>query len=529
VRRQDAVGRWPRMNAYEVSRCAGRYDVDMSESREYLPERVYDAAQVAALDARFIDEYCDDGFQLMQRAARAAYAELARHWAMPGRVCVLCGPGKNGGDGFLVARQAFEAGWQVQLLCLVDPDDLAGDSARAAEEFVSAGGRIERFDNVTINADVAVDALLGTGLNRDVEGGFADAIERINDAGERGTGVFAVDIPSGIDASTGHVWAHAVRADATVTFIGLKLGLLTGEGPVHCGSLAFSALDAPEALYANEPYVARRLAHRALKRVLRPRSRNTHKGENGHVLCVGGNRGMGGSIRMTAEAALRAGAGLVSVACHADHAGAMSQARPELMCRGVASGESIQSLIDAADVIAIGPGLGSDDWADALWQAVMDSDKPLVVDADALNRLARTPSSRGNWILTPHPGEAARLLDCATRAVVDDRVTAARDISRHYDAVTALKGAGSLIATPEELWLCTYGNPGMAVGGMGDVLTGVIASLYGQGLTAGEAASMGVYVHARSGDAAAEADGERGLLPMDLIPFIRHYVNPGRA
>lgn len=501
----------------------------MSESREYLPERVYDAAQVAALDARFIDEYCDDGFQLMQRAARAAYAELANHWAMPGRLCVLCGPGNNGGDGFLVARFAREAGWHVQLLCLVDPEELTGDAARAAAAFESAGGRIERFINVTLEADVVVDALLGTGLDRDVEGDFADAIERINAASKRGIGVFAVDIPSGIDASTGYAWTHAVRADATVTFIGLKLGLLTGEGPVHCGSLAFSALDAPEALYANHPYVARRLAHRRLKQVLQPRSRNTHKGENGHVLCVGGNRAMGGSIRMTAQAALRAGAGLVSVACHTDHAGAMSQARPELMCRGVATGESIQTLIDAADVIAIGPGLGQDDWADALWQAVMDSDKPLVVDADALNRLARTPSARGNWIVTPHPGEAARLLGCPTREVVDDRVSAAHAIARRYDAVTALKGAGSLIATPEELWLCTYGNPGMAVGGMGDVLTGVIAGLQGQGLTLGQAASMGVYVHARAGDAAAVADGERGLLPMDLIPRIRHLVNPGRT
>lgn len=501
----------------------------MSDSNDYLPDVVYDAAQVGALDRRFIEAFDVDDFELMNRAARAAYDELAHHWAMPGRMTVLCGPGNNGGDGFLVARLAMAGGWQVRLQCLVDPDRLDGDAARAAQAFTEAGGVIESFEDARIDADVVVDALLGTGVNRDVSGTFATAIDRVNEAGDRGAGVFAVDIPSGIDAATGHVWAHAVRADATTTFIGLKLGMLTGEGPFHCGDLAFSALDAPEALYRDQPYLARRLTHRVLRHALHPRSRNSHKGENGHVLCIGGNRGMGGAIRMTAEAALRSGAGLVSVACHADHAGAMSQARPELMCLGLTAGERPDSLIEAADVVALGPGLGSDDWAEALWQAAMDSARPLVVDADALNRLARAPTARGNWILTPHPGEAGRLLDCGTAEIMGDRVGAAREIARRYDAVTVLKGAGSLIATPDELWLCTDGNPGMAVGGMGDLLTGVIAALQGQGLDLGPAASLGVYVHARAGDAAAEAAGQRGLLPTDLLDWLRHYVNPART
>ncbi|ROO29062.1 carbohydrate kinase [Salinisphaera orenii MK-B5] len=501
----------------------------MRDSSDYLPEVVYEASQVSALDARFIDDFGVDGYELMQRAARAAFDELAHYWAMPGRMTVLCGPGNNGGDGFLVASLAMAAGWTVTLESLVDADEIGGDAARAVKRFRETGGLVSPFADTAIEADVVVDALLGTGVNRDVEGDIARAIERINDAGDRGAGVFAVDIPSGIDATTGHVWRHAVRADATTTFIGLKLGMLTGEGPAHCGELAFSALDAPDALYRDAPYVARRLTHRALRRALVPRSRNVHKGDNGHVLCIGGNRGFGGAIRMTAEAALRSGAGLVSVACHPDHAGAMSQARPELMCRGIAPDERPEALIAAADVLAIGPGLGADDWGRALWQAAMDSDKPLVVDADALNQLAQAPRARGRWILTPHPGEAGRLLGCSTAEVMDDRVGTAQAIARRYDAVTVLKGAGSLIATPEELWLCTDGNPGMAVGGMGDLLTGVIAALHGQGLDIGTAAGMGVYVHARAGDAAADAAGQRGLLPMDLLDWLRHYVNPART
>jgi len=500
----------------------------MSESSEYLPEVVYDGAQVAALDRRFIDTFEVDGFELMQRAARAAYTELAHVWAMPGSLCVFCGPGNNGADGLLLACLAREGGWRVRVIGLVDSDSYQGDAARARDRYLETGAMIEAFQDAPIEADVLVDALLGTGLNRDIDGRFAAAIERINAAGEKGAGVLSVDIASGIDAGTGHVWAHAVIADATASFIGLKLGMLTGHGPAHCGEIAFSALDAPDALYDDQPYIARRLTHRTLRKTLRPRSRNQHKGENGHVLCVGGNRGLGGSIRMSAEAALRSGAGLVSVACHADHAGAMSQARPELMCLGVACGESIAGLIDGADVIALGPGLGSDAWADNLWRQVIDSGTPLVVDADALNRLARAPFKRDNWVLTPHPGEAARLLDWPTAQVVGNRVEAVQGLAQRYGGTAVLKGAGTLIATSDELWLCTDGNPGMAVGGMGDLLTGVIAALIGQGLGPNMAASLGVYVHARAGDRAAAQAGQRGLLPTDLLDSIRYFVNPTR-
>jgi NAD(P)H-hydrate epimerase len=499
----------------------------MNDRSDNFPTLIYDAAAAGTLDGRFIDTFGVAGFTLMQRAAKAASSALAHRWPVPGKLAVLCGSGNNGGDGFLIARDALLTGWTVHLMCLADPADLQGDAARAASAFRAAGGEIGGFEDAPIQAGAVVDALLGTGVNRDVEGAFAQAISRINGAGEAGAGVLAVDIPSGLDANTGRVWARAVRADLTPTFITVKLGLLTGAGPGCCGELVFDALGAPEALYAGQSYAARRVGEAERVRWLPPRSADVHKGNNGHVLCAGGNVGMGGSIRMSAEAALRTGAGLVSVACHRDHAGAMSQARPELMCRPVDTGESIAALIAAADVIALGPGLGSDAWAEALWAEAIAAELPLVVDADALNRLAKQPKDRGNWVLTPHPGEAARLLDCAIAEVINDRPGTAREIARRYDAVAVLKGAGSLIATAEgDLWVCAAGNPGMAVGGMGDALTGVIAALIGQGLPAGEAAALGVYVHARAGDDAAAQAGQRGLLPSDLIACLRTQVNP---
>ncbi|MDA3921405.1 MAG: NAD(P)H-hydrate dehydratase [Salinisphaera sp.] len=500
----------------------------MSETSDYLPARVYSAEQVAALDRRFIESFGVDGFTLMQRAASAGFSELAFHWPMPGRLAVLCGPGNNGGDGFLLARLALQAGWQVALMLLAERDRIVGDAGRALAAFEAAGGTVSAYRNAPVAADVIVDALLGTGLNRDVEGDFAIAIDRINEARSRGTGVFSLDIPSGIDATTGHAWGHAVQAHATITFIGLKMGILTGKGPAHCGSLSFDDLHAPDALYEDQPYVARRIDHRALRHALPARARSAHKGDNGHVLCLGGNRGMGGAIRLTAEAALRCGAGLVSVGCHRDHAGAMSQARPELMCLGLDRDDDIGPLIQAASVIAIGPGMGSDAWGASLWQSAMDSERALIVDADALNRLADHEVPRGNWILTPHPGEAARLLDCSTIDIMRDRVAAVQALAKRYQAVAVLKGAGSLVATPDELWLCTQGNPGMAVGGMGDLLTGVIAALVAQGLTLAQAAVFGVYLHALAGDSAAES-GERGMLPSDLLEHLRTHANPAHA
>jgi len=499
----------------------------MKPMRE-LPTTLYGARQVAELDRRVIEDHGVDGFDLMQRAASAAYRTLRAHWPQAQRLLVLCGPGNNGGDGFLVGKLALDDGLTVGLQLLADRRKVKGDAAKALAAFEAAGGEVEGFDgDVDRDVDVIVDAMLGTGLGRPVEGRFRDAVLGVNAAHARGAGVFAVDVPSGLDADRGGIWGVAVAADVTATFIGCKLGLLTGAGPDHAGRVAFDDLDAPAAAYQGAAYMARRMDDAAIREALPRRARAAHKRHHGHLLCVGGNVGMGGAVRMAAEAALRVGAGLVSVATRPENAAAMTQARPELMCRGIETDADLDILLARATVAALGPGLDQDDWARRLWRRLLDTDLPLVVDADGLNLLAEQRTARGRWVLTPHPGEAARLLGTDTAAIQGDRPAAAEAIARDYDAVVVLKGPGSLITWPDgELWVCTEGNPGMAVGGMGDVLTGVIAGLLSQGLPPAMAARLGATVHARAGDAAAAAGGERGLLPGDLLLPLRAQVNP---
>ena len=506
----------------------------MHATHDYLPPRVYDGEQIAALDQRFIEHFGATSQALMQRAARAAYAELAEAWPMPGRMLVVAGPGHNGADAALIGELAHAGGWQVRLVAPLPLDNLSEAAREAFAVYERVVGPVEALQDAALSCDLIVDGLFGIGVNRAVTGPAAQAIEQINAASARGVGVLSVDIPSGLDATTGRIHGVAVKAGRTVTFIGVKLGLMSADGPAHTGELAFHDLDAPDGLYEGQSYRARRIAHRDLRHVLPARARSAHKGDNGHVLCLGGNQGLGGAIRMSAEAALRSGAGLVSVVCHPDHAGAMSQARPELMCQGMrdAAGDApgLQSLVQAASVIALGPGLGAAArdaaFGDGLFAAAMHAPRPLVVDADALNRLADAPQARGNWILTPHPGEAARLLGVATADILADRVAAARKLVERYEAVVVLKGAGSLVATPNETWLCSQGNPGMAVGGMGDVLTGVIAALVAQGLSLADAAMAGTYVHALAGDTTADEVGERGMLPSDVIARLPAELNP---
>jgi len=256
-----------------------------------------------------------------------------------------------------------------------------------------------------------------------------------------------------------------------------------------------------------------------------PRSKDAHKGDFGHVLVIGGNKGMGGAVRLAAEAAARVGAGLVSVATRAEHVPAVIAARPELICHGVQAGADLKTLLARATVILLGPGLGQDAWAQDLYQCALASHLPKVIDADALNLLsAQGPASHDNWILTPHPGEAGRLLGCATTIIQADRLLAAQQLHQRYQGVVVLKGAGSIVQGNGALHICTAGNPGMASGGMGDVLGGVIAGLLAQGLTLEKAANLGTLVHALAADRAA-VDGERGLLALDLMPYLRKLVN----
>lgn len=486
---------------------------------------LYRAAEVREADRRAIQEHGIAGYELMQRAAAAALRALRARWPRARRIRVICGAGNNAGDGYELARQANAAGLDARVAWLCAPDRLRGDAARAQSTAVAAGVPIREFAAAFLqDAEVIVDALLGTGLDRPLTAAWAAAVDAVNAAG---CPVLALDIPSGLHADTGAVLGAAVRAALTVTFIAAKSGLYTGAGADHSGDIEFADLGVPEAVFQGLPVAAWRMLPESLpQRLPGPRPRAAHKGRFGHVLVVGGQPGMGGAARLAAEAAARCGAGLVTIATHPQLAATLSLERPELMCAGVAGAADLQALLARATVVAVGPGLGQGDWGRSLFAALRDCGLPLIVDADALNLLARDPLRRGDWVLTPHPGEAARLLATTTAAVQADRPAAVAALQARYGGVVVLKGAGTLIHDGQRCRICSAGNPGMASGGMGDVLTGVIASLCAQGLAAADAAATGVLLHGLAGDAAARAGGERGLLAGDLLPELRRLVNP---
>lgn len=437
------------------------------------------------------------------------------------RIHIVCGSGNNGGDGYEIARLARAAGrqvtvWQVGAV----PEN--GDALIARSAWLGEGGVTQPLEAPRLaEAELIVDALFGTGLNRTLEGEGLAAVRAIHAAARP---VLAVDLPSGLHADTGVVLGEAVRATVTLSFVGRKLGLHTAQGPDHCGEVFFDGLGLPAQVHEDLHPIGGLLDVSDLRGWLPPRSRSAHKGSHGHVLVVGGDQGMLGAALLAGRAALRAGAGLVTVATRALHAAQLSAAQPELMSRAVETPQQFRDAVTAADVIAIGPGLGQEGWGRLMLGAALESAKPLVMDADALNLLAAAPQRREAWVLTPHPGEAARLLGCKTSEIQVDRRAAVAALQKRYGGVVVLKGAGSLVQG-RGLSLCPYGNPGMGVGGMGDVLTGIVAAFIGQGLALETAAAAAVLAHARAGDAAA-VSGERGLLPSDLLLELRRVVNP---
>ena len=483
-----------------------------------LPKRLYRAEQVRELDCIAIQQWRIPGFELMSRAGLFAFQCAKEKYPKIRSVAVFCGAGNNAGDGYIVARFALDAEISVLVYTVSPIESLQGDALTAFQEYKKANGEvIEYQQGMTCDADLVIDALLGTGLDRQVKGIYAEAIKTINTQLQP---VVSLDIPSGLNADTGAVMGCAVRADATVTFIGLKQGLYTGDAADYCGEILFSSLDIPGDIYQKVAFSSLRID----QPVIQPRGRCAHKGNHGHVLVIGGDSGFSGAAVMAAEAAARVGAGLVSIATRQSHAGFLNISRPELMCHGVEKAEQLEPLIRKASVIAIGPGLGQNRWSNLVFEIAATTTKPLVIDADGLNILAKNPSKNENWILTPHPGEAARLLQCTSEEIQSDRFAAVSAIQDKYRGISVLKGAGSLIGNGREIYVSTTGNPGMASGGVGDVLTGVIAGLIAQGFNLGEAARIAVYLHGEAADLAAQK-GERGLLASDLMPFLRALVN----
>lgn len=489
-----------------------------------LPADIYSTETVRRIDRNAIEKAGIAGYTLMQRAAEAALEAALREFPDARRWQVICGGGNNAGDGYVLARLARARDIPVSVVSLVDPRSLGGDAAKACADYAAAGGVTTRWSGaLDADADLLVDAILGNGLARNVEGAFADAVNAINAHSAR---VLALDVPSGISSDTGKVLGTAVHADHTITFVGLKVGLFLARAADFTGSLSFTGLDVPPECRAGEHPQLRRSDARTIARALAPRRRSAHKNDFGRLLLVGGGPGMPGAIRLCGEGALRAGAGLVTIATHPANCGVVMAGRPELMCHGVEDAESLARLLRRSSAIAVGPGLGTDAWAEALFEEALRHDLPAVLDADALNLLARRPLRRDDWILTPHPGEAGRLLGQSSVAVQGDRRRALAELERRYGGTVVLKGAGTLVSsTGGTPWICTGGNSGMASPGMGDVLTGIIAGLVAQGLLPESAAIVGVTAHAAAGDAAA-GHAPRGLLASDLFGELRACLNP---
>jgi hydroxyethylthiazole kinase-like uncharacterized protein yjeF len=485
-------------------------------------ERLYTAAQTRELDRCAIKDHKIPGIVLMSRAASAAFDALLQAWPNPECIQVLCGTGNNGGDGYLIADLAHKRGIAANVLQLGDPTKIGGDALLARNQALANGVRIEPFETTPLlRVGVIVDAMLGTGLGGEVRDVYAEAISTVNG---NSAPVLAVDIPSGLCSDTGRVLGLAVQANLTVTFIGLKRGLFTLAAADYTGTIEFNDLGVPPEVYSQVDCDTRRLELESLLERLPARPATAHKGLYGTVLVVGGDYGMAGAAALAAEAALRCGAGLVQVATRPEHIAALVARTPEAMPVGVRSGQDLAALVESADVLVVGPGLGQSSWSEQLLQVAAASGKPMVLDADGLNLLAAgrviSESKRDNWVLTPHPGEAARLLGCANAEIQADRFDAVRRLQQTYGGVAVLKGNGSLISDGTALLLSDYGNPGMASGGMGDVLSGVIGSLLAQHIPALEAAALGVCLHGAAGDSAAQ-EGQRGLLASDLIPHMR--------
>ncbi len=491
----------------------------MSQTTDTLPNRLYSVAQVRELDARLIAAGTP-GFELMQRAAHAAWRALRRRWPDSAEITVLAGRGNNAGDGYLIAALAQRAGREVQVIAVGDPLQLQGDAASAFNEAQAAGVRVTPWSSGAELRGVLVDALLGTGITGEVREPYASAIRAMN---ESELAILAVDLPSGLCADTGRLLGEVVRAELTVTFIGLKLGLFTGEGPDRIGALVFDDLQGDAQVVEQSAYAAVRLSEAVLPK-LAPRSPTAHKGSFGQVLVIGGDLGTGGAALLTAEAALRCGAGMVTLATRPEHVTASLVRRPEIMCSGVESTYALTGLTGRADVLVIGPGLGQAPWGRSLLSLAPQCRMPQVWDADALNLLAtgavELPS---DCLLTPHPGEAARLLGMTVAQVQADRPAATQALAKRYSCSVLLKGAGTLIAGPDgRLALCDRGHPAMASAGLGDVLAGVAGALLAQGLRPFDAACLAVWLHAVAGERAGEQG--RGLAAVDMIPAIRQLL-----
>lgn len=502
----------------------------------------YSAKQVLAHEALAAQSQKLAMYTLMERAGGAAFDALRQRWPEPNSVLVLSGKGNNGGDGFIIARLAHLANIQVSVLITCDIANIKGDALIAYQAMLDAG--VSRIFTQKLSehlsdfsGDVIVDAIFGIGFLGILNSPMQQLVSAIN---EHKAPVLSVDIPSGLCATTGFVSeANAVIADVTVTFIVYKQGLLTGQAANFVGELVLADLGLGQVFTR---LVSSRVGYQQSAPLLNgvsplaKRLNTSHKGNIGQILGVGGGQGMPGAIRLASEAALRCGAGLVSVCCHIDNQALVFNGRPELMLAPSDAKQLANSTaMKNAKVLILGPGLGQTAWSKALFDLVVSivinadevisPDKWLVLDADGLTLLSQTKHFCSRWILTPHPKEAASLLGCDVASIESDRFSAVQNIAKKYGGICILKGAGSLISNGKQVVINSTGNSGMASGGMGDVLAGIVAALALQTNDYFAATCLAVYIHGAAGDIIANNYGQRGMLASDLFSPLQKLVN----
>lgn len=503
-----------------------------------IPDFLYTAEQSRAVDGCAIEKHGLSGPTLMARAARAAFDHLLASYPNVSRIQVLCGPGNNGGDGLLLAMLAHAQNIPTSVFLLAG-EPRSEDGKRAFSKAQATGIPVSNFSAASLASEgVVVDAMLGTGVEGPLREIYASAVDEVN---RLGVPVLALDVPTGVSGDSGTVFGNAVKANSTVSFITAKRGLYTALGPDHAGEILVDDLAVPAEAYAAAGSACRVLSLREQLGTLRARAGSSHKGHFGKVLVVGGDYGMGGAVILAAEAALRCGAGLVRVATREAHIAPLLTRRPEAMTVAVNHRNDLEESLAWADSVVVGPGLGQGPWGEQLLQVCLSTDKRTLLDADALNLLAALAGTElpSELLFTPHPAEAARLLQVSTAEVQGNRFKAIEALTRKFSATVVLKGNGTLVSgaalgypvddEPEtgdvgQPSICLAGNPGMASGGMGDVLSGMLGALLSQVSDIRGAAELGVELHSCAGDLAAERLGEMPLLPSDLLQEVAQLL-----
>ncbi len=486
-----------------------------------VPLPVFSREQVRNLETLTIQESGIKSYDLMQRAGRAAHKLIQEHYPNAKQILIIAGGGNNAGDGYVLARLLKNSDTHCVVMPVVPITKLRGDAMRAQNEFAIHDGLDAQVSSNLPSCDLIVDALFGIGLTRPIEGQFAEIVEAIN---RTPAPVLSLDIPSGLNADTGNSNGPTVYANTTITFVGIKSGLLTGEARNYTGNIVVDSLDISDSLLDSAEKLGHTLANPTPNQLLSPRKESSYKNNHGHVLVVGGNIGYPNAARLAGEAAARTGAGLVSIATHPDSVAPIASGCASLMVKGIHEPKELNELLAKADAVVIGPGLGQDKWAQKIFANVIETKLPLVVDADALHLLSKNPSKCDHWILTPHPGEAAQLLSCNKDEIQLQRLTSVLAIQEQYGGMTILKGSGSLTCLDQKIGFCTSGNASLATGGTGDILAGIIAGLIAQGASLVDATHCGIMLHGRAAEMISK-DGSRGILAQDLFPALHKLVN----